>query len=216
MQSRFSSLKCKHSNSQAEAADHEGAGVWKRGGIWNAIATVKEWQHEMRDRFSGKQHDCLLWWIKLPGQKICQPTDIEWCYWYRDMSCFKFQLKMLIIRTDSLRGAVGFHPKVKLPPPLRVSGVHDTWSEVGPRQIRSHKVWKLRKRPSLLKLLLWLQWLAHHVCVLVLVCEKCSRWGALDQSADGRQVDQLGSCEALRWATALSRLHHAALPWNSP
>jgi len=36
MQSRFSSLKCKHSNSQAEAADHEGAGVWKRGGIWNA------------------------------------------------------------------------------------------------------------------------------------------------------------------------------------
>lgn len=155
---------------------------------------------------------------QVPGQKICQPTDIEWCYWYRDMSSFKFQLKILIIRTDSLRGAVGFHPKVKLPPPLRVSGVHDTWSEVGPRQIRSHKVWKLRKRPSLLKLLFWLltpMTATSCVCVLVLVCH-WSRWGALDQSADGRQVDQLGSCEALRWATALSRLHHAALPWNSP
>lgn len=121
-----------------------------------AFGMPKDWQHEMRDRFSDSHLGANNTIVYFDGSsfqdKICQPRDIEWC-WYRDMSCFKFQLKMLIIRTGSLRGAVGFHPKVKLPPPLRVSGVHDTWSEVGPRQIRSHKVWKLRPRPSLLKLL---------------------------------------------------------------
>ena len=145
---------------------------------------------------------------QVPGQKICHPTDIEWWYWYRDMSCFKFQLKMLIIRTDSLRGAVGFHPKVKLPPPLRVSGVHDTWSEVGPRQIASHKVWKLRKRPSLLQLLfwlwiIWLQWLPHHVCVFVLVfvlvCEKCSQ---MFSGAEELLISRLMEGKSTNWDRA--------------
>ena len=122
-----------------------------KGGIWNAIMTVKEWQHEMRDLFSDSNLGETIWLSTLiyqasrafrtgyEGKRYANPpsyhSEMSWGYWMMLIStwCFKWRCWL---SERLLRGAVGFHPEVKLPPPLRVSGVHDTWLEVVDLNVR--------------------------------------------------------------------------------
>ncbi len=113
---------------------------WKNGNMkWEIYFQIVTW---------GKQYDCLLWFIKLPGhsepdiyegKRYANPpsyhSEMSWGYWMTLISTWCFEWRCWLSER-LLRGAVGFHPQVKLPPPLRVSGVHDTWLEVVDLNVR--------------------------------------------------------------------------------